>query len=124
MPAVPITVNTLTNWGGVGSDLTTTAGDATNDHTLENNGRTLLLVYNGDVGAHTITITGVASPTNYGSAPTISSSIGAGEIWLFGPFNPAAYNNSSGVVAIGLTTATSIQLAGLLLPQRYEEGQM
>ncbi|GAA2629688.1 hypothetical protein [Streptomyces axinellae] len=72
---------------------TAAAGDATNGHALQNDGRVVLIVDNTgassrDITFHTVrTIDGLTAPTRVESIP-------AGETQVFGPFPAADYGDT------------------------------
>lgn len=71
-----------------------TAGDATNDHYFENDGRTILQVKNTSGGALSVTFDVVLDYAGR-TFPDEATSIPAGETWYFGPFARAVYGQSA-----------------------------
>lgn len=109
MARVSLTVQDIPANGGTLDDITFTAADATNDHSFENDGRCLVLVKNDDASSHTVDVISVADEHGRTGDRTITA--GAGDICISGPFLPANWNQSGGVVHLDLTDDTSMSLA-------------
>jgi hypothetical protein len=92
-------------------EITGIAGDATNDHSFVNDGRTLLYVKNGDVSAKQATVVSVSD--QFGRTGDEVLSVTAGETALFGPFLPAIWNQAGGVVNVDLDADTSVEVAAV-----------
>jgi hypothetical protein len=90
---------------------------AGNDNYLPtNDGKTVLVVHNADVGPHTMTV--VAQVNEDGDTNTITQAIGAGEIVLVHPLRQADYNIRTpsadrGKVNVDFTTATSVTIGAV-----------
>lgn len=88
-----------------GADVALTAADATNKQEATITGRELILAYNSDSGAHTVTFTSIAD--DLGRTGDITSySVGAGEFALFGPFTLKGWQQSNGKVYFEANDAT------------------
>lgn len=90
MPRVDVPVTQSSRAGTVLPAATT--GDATNNHSVANDGRVILMVKNTNATstARSITFYTVRSIDGL-TAPTRVESIPAGETQLFGPFDPNDY---------------------------------
>lgn len=73
-----------------------TAGDATNNHSVANDGRVILMVENSGASSRDITFYTTVSVDGL-TAPTRVESIPAGETQLFGPFPVNDYGSSLAV---------------------------
>jgi hypothetical protein len=113
--AIPLTASA--SWGGGTGDITYTAGDAANDHQFANNGRELLLVKNGSGGGIAISIPRVANYRTTEVTTASGATVGATKEQVFGPFDPAVFNQSGGVVHVDITTDTSLEFAVISLPK-------
>lgn len=93
----------------------TFASAAGGGDTFRNDGKTLLEVVNGSGADITVTIT---TPATAGGIAIDNPAIvvTAGERRHIGPFEPALFNNSSGLVAITYSGVTSLTIAALRLP--------
>lgn len=113
MARTPLTVQDIDNDG---LKATYTSGDATDDHEFQNDrGDVFLHVLNGGASAcvvdiiTTYTAAGLALDDAGGSVP-------AGEDWFFGPFNPALFNQSTGLVNVDIDQDSSVTLAAIRMP--------
>lgn len=94
MPRVAVPVTQSSRAGTVLP--TATTGDATNNHSVANDGRVILMVKN--TGATSRNITFALTTTVDGLAVTARvEAIPAGETQLFGPFDPNSYGTSLSV---------------------------
>lgn len=87
-----------------------------------NDERTILMVTNGGGGSITVTITAQDTSETVPGFGTVSKangggSVGAGATKLFGPFPAAAFNNSSGEVAVTYSGVSSVTVAALRVPK-------
>lgn len=90
MPRVNVPVNTITRTGI--APAAEVNGDATNNHQVANDGRTVLLVRNANASATARTLTVVIQGAIDGFAPVPRTySIAAGASRYVGPFDPAIY---------------------------------
>ncbi len=86
-------------------DLAMQAGDvALGNYTALVEGKTLVIIQNTDVGAHTVTITSVADSLNR-TGDVSAYSLGAGELALFGPFKAVGWTHG-GQIWIDVNDAT------------------
>lgn len=91
MPRIAVPVTQSSRAGTVLPAATT--GDATNNHSVANDGRTILEVNN--TGASSRNITFILTATVDGLAVTSRvEAIPAGETQLFGPFDPNTYGTT------------------------------
>ncbi|KKN48917.1 hypothetical protein LCGC14_0648150 [marine sediment metagenome] len=97
--------------GAGASQLTATAGDATNDHEMINDGHTQIIVFNGGVGAVEVTI--ISVNCSHGRTGNIVQSIPAGQDYKFGPFQAAEWNQPAGKLNIDLDIDTSVTLVAI-----------
>lgn len=83
--------------------------------TFKNDGRTFFECINGSGADITLTFT---TPGKVGGVaiadPTVV--VTAGERRKVGPFEPSIFNNSSGLVAVGYSAATTVTVAAIRLP--------
>lgn len=91
MPRAAVSVTQSTRAGTVLP--AATAGDATNNHSVANDGRVILMVNNTGATAHDVTFLTVRSVDGL-TAPTRVESIPAGETQLFGTFDPTDYGTT------------------------------
>ena len=93
MPRVAVPVTQSSRAGTVLPAATT--GDATNNHSVANDGRVILMVKNTNATstARSVTSRTVRSVDGL-TAPTRVESIPAGETQLFGPFDPNDYGTT------------------------------
>lgn len=106
-----------TNRYGDGVTVTLTAASADN-HTMINDGRTILLALNLNAATRDITVTGVASPRTGGDAKTQvhtapAAVAGVPGVAAFGFFDPAAFNQASGVINIDASATADLHLAAV-----------
>lgn len=92
MARVQIPVNAFVR---AGTALTTpTTGDATNNHYMTNDGRTVILVKNTNAGSTARVVTINISQTVDGQAvAAVTHSLAAGASAFYGPFDHAIYGN-------------------------------
>lgn len=98
-----------------GADLVFTAADVGNgNYAVLVDNKTMVLIYNSDVGAHTVTFT--SSPDTLNRTGDITSySVGAGKVAAFGPFRSAGWVNNTNQLDINGNHAT-IGIAVVTLP--------
>ncbi|MER6485761.1 hypothetical protein ABT264_19660 [Streptomyces virginiae] len=87
MPRVVVPVLTADRSGVA---VTQTTGDATNNHTVTNNGRVLIMVENSGATARVVTFN-LARKVDGQSVTARTKSLAAGAKELFGPFDPQDY---------------------------------
>lgn len=121
MARAAITVNQIPASPSLNKAITWTNGNASDDHTMVNTGKTLLLVENTSGGAVYVQVVSVAEG-RYGRTYDIGDgaatiSIANGETRVFGPFPPEGFNQSGGVVNINTTAGgATCRFAGIELP--------
>ncbi len=86
-----------------------------------NDGRTLLYIING---ATAVTVTATAQTTSFekSGVGTVTKAnktitVGANKEGLFGPFEKAAFDNSSGQVALSYDDETNVRVLPLRIPR-------
>ena len=82
---------------------------------LPNDGRTILLVANGDAGVHTVSF---APTQDLGGLVTESANaitVTNGETGIFGPFDGAVFNAPDGNIDVTLDDATAMTYAAVRL---------
>lgn len=77
-----------------------------------NAGRTVLLVKNGDASGKTVTINSQV-PCNQGFDHDVAVTVAAGATETIGPFDPARWNDSSGLVQVTYSAVTSVTVAAM-----------
>jgi len=105
-----------------GADITFTAAGGSGDVVDNSDGKTFLLIKNGDVSSKTVTIaeqisgTTVEDPT-YGtlSKANAAVTVSAGTTASIGPFKKTAFNNSSNQISITYSATTSLTVAAMYL---------
>jgi hypothetical protein len=101
-------------YGAAAADFSLTANDGATDLTTPLvDGKTMIIAYNSDSGAHTITINSVADQFNR-TGDVSAYSIGAGKIARFGPFRTVGWGNA-GALTFDLSDP-KIRVAVLTLP--------
>ena len=96
MPRTALTVTQATRAGVVLP--AATAGDVVNGNSVANNGQVVLIVENTGASARTVTFHTIRSVDGL-TAPTRVESIPAGQVQLFGPFDPTDYGPALGIDA-------------------------
>lgn len=100
-----------------GTDLTWTAGDATEGNSVTLTGREIILARNVDGAAtHSVTIKAVADPYNRSvdATETLATSGSAGDYTAFGPLPRIGWQQSDGALYIDVAN-TSVELCVLRL---------
>lgn len=96
------------------TQLTATAADSSNGHTIANNdGRTLFVVNNGSGSPVTATANGVAGASTFNTAVTKAVTVPAGKIGTLGPFAQGAFNQPDGSVSIDISAQTTITVSAV-----------
>lgn len=96
------------------ADVATEAADDVNGNATPCTGKDLVIVYNGDSGAQTVTFT--AASDEIGRSGTISAySLGAGEYAIFGPFATSGWRQTDGMLYIDASDAL-VELGVLRVP--------
>lgn len=97
-----------------GTAITWTAADATNGNQFTLTGKQLVLVYNSDTSAHSVTVT--SSADEYGRSGDITAeSVAAGAYKMFGPFKLPGWVQTDGNLYLSADSAT-ISFAVITLP--------
>lgn len=100
----------------------TYASAAGGGDTFPNDGKTMLHVKNGGGSSITLTVTTQVTSQNVpGLGPVDVANetytVANGSERMIGFFNPSRFNNASGQVAIGYSSATSVTVAAIRTPQ-------
>lgn len=96
---MPRTALTVTQASRAGTVLpAATAGDVANGNSVANNGQVVLIVENTGASTRTVTFHTIRSVDGL-AAPTRVESIPAGQVQLFGPYDPTDYGTTVGVNA-------------------------
>lgn len=112
MPRTDIPVINIAENNKAAVVITTIAGDAANDHSFKNDGRTLLHVNNAGGAGITATVKGVADENGRLLDQTVA--VGVGLIGVIGPFRTAGFNQpTTGVVNVDLDTDASVTVTAL-----------
>ena len=117
MPRTNIAVTTITE--AAVAEPAAIAGDATNDHSFTNDGRTFLRVKNTGAGAQTITIitSQVVGPLGDLAVADRAISVPASAIRYIGPFSSSLYGQPSDSGKVWVDVAeTTWELQALSLP--------
>ena len=97
-----------------------TAADATNDHFMYNDGRTVLVCKNKSAGAIDVTIVGVTNQNGRTGNLVLSVPAKTGEadgVAVAPLLNPESWNGALGKVSITVTVDTDLSFAALRFPQ-------
>ena len=105
---------TLPIGAGTASPTLTSNSDPLSRSTPLVDSKTMVLAYNSDVSAHTITFTSVPDSINRGGDIT-GYSVAAGAIALFGPFKSVGWSQAGNLLFIDVADA-HVQLSVLQLP--------
>ena len=107
MATITVTTTSADAGYNMTDDLTAAAGGG---DAFANDGNTFFVVANGGGGAITFgATTANTAGKNAFAIADASVSVGAGKTYIFGPFEPGIFNNSSAQVAVtysGVTTVT------------------
>ena len=110
---------TITNGAHVGVGGTPAGfGQAANagGDTFQNDGNTLLWVYNGGTSSITVTVTAQSAGPWDDTPKNETITVPAGEWRLAGPFAPQRFNNTNGQVALSYSGVTSVVVGAIKLP--------
>lgn len=111
MPRTSIPVQENPAHGGDIDQISWTAADQANGMEFKNDGRTILLMKNGDASPHTATIDSIAC--SHGRVGDGAIVVPAGEEGLGGPYPPAEFDQSGGVVHVDFDDDTSVEVAAV-----------
>lgn len=94
-----------------------TSGDATNDHEFQND-RGDIILHVKNAGASPCVVDIITAATFAGLAlDDAGGTVATGTEAFFGPFDPALFNQSTGLVNVDLDQDSSVTLAALRLPK-------
>ena len=113
MPRVDLSVQQMDF--NVGLTPTTTAGDATENHSFTNTAADIFLYVN-NAGGSAITVTAVTPQTITSANLTVEDrayTVAAGAIMFIGPFPSATFNQTDDKVHIDLSADTSVTVAAI-----------
>lgn len=117
MPRTAIPVDVLPIYGTGVATLSGVAADATNDHDMENNGKTLILLENNSGGAVTATVLSVVDPFGRTGDITMSAAALASDVpgkSIAGPFLPSVFNQGGGSkLHVDTAAGSTIRIYGL-----------
>ena len=92
----------------------TYASAAAGGDTVDNDGKTVLHVKNGDASEHTVTVASqVTSPEPGTAAQDVSVAIPAGEERIIGPFQRSGFNDANDEIVISYDAVTSVTVAAI-----------
>ena len=92
----------------------TYAAAASGGDTVDNDGKTVLHVKNGDSSELTVTIASqVTSPEPGTTATDVAVAIPAGEERIIGPFQASGFNDASDELSISYDAVTSVTIAAI-----------
>jgi len=100
-----ITVQDSPSNGQPIESLAFTVGDVTGMEFL-NDGKTLVIVHNTDVGAHLVTISGQPGADSGRSTPDVTLTVPASGYAIAGPFKTSNFNTATGAVECTPADAT------------------
>lgn len=92
MPRTAITLQEVAKNNG--AELTDVNANQPNGQLFENDGRTELVVHNGDASSRTCTVVGVAC--SHGRTASLAVAVAAGKRAVLGPFDKELFNQPSG----------------------------
>jgi len=99
------------------ADMVMAAADVSGYNQFVASGNDLVVAFNSDSGAQTLTINSVADP--YGRTGNITTySIGAGEYAIFGPFRQDGWMQTDGKIYLAASSAL-VKLGVITLPGTY-----
>lgn len=107
MPRTSIAIQSIPRNGG--AQLVSVTPDAANGNSFTNDGKTELIVHNGDAAPHTVTVRSVNDP--YGRTGDVAVPVAAGERAFLGPFEQNLFNQADGTVNVDWTASTSMKVA-------------
>lgn len=110
MARTALTVTTLEgafgDYGANEADITMAAADVANGNSIDGlKEGDIVIAYNSDVGAQTVTFTSVADPSTGRTGDITAYSIGASEYAAFGPFKSRGWRQSDGDLYIDASDA-------------------
>jgi hypothetical protein len=106
MPRTAIALQTITR--NAGAVLTEVTPDAVNGNNFVNDGKTELVVHNGDAAPHTCTVRSVAC--SHGRTGDIVTVVAAGKRAVIGPLDQNAFNQPDGTVNVDWDASTSVKV--------------
>jgi hypothetical protein len=97
--------------GNGGAQLTEVTPDAVNGSMFDNDGRTRLVVHNGDAASKTVTIRAVSC--SHGRSVDVVQVVAAGARAVFGPFDQSLFNQpgptDQGKVYVDWSASTNVK---------------
>ncbi|MCU1285932.1 MAG: hypothetical protein JWO13_2282 [Acidobacteriales bacterium] len=108
MPRTALAIQQITRNNG--AQLVSVVPDAANGNNYVNDGRTELIVHNGDAAPHSVTIKSVPAG-DYGRSGDIVVAVAAGERAALGPFDKVGFNQADGTVNVDWTSSVSMKVA-------------
>lgn len=86
------------------SSITPVAADVSNGNSFTHTGREILIAYNSDTAAHTVTVTSVADAT--GRTGDTTKNINGGAYYVFQQFPALGWRQTDGTIHFSATDAT------------------
>lgn len=109
MPLTSIAVQAIAK--NAGAELVDVNADQANGNKFLNDGRTRLVITNGDGSPRTATVTSVADP--FGRTGDVAVIVTNGKSAVIGPFDPLLFNQADGTITLnwsaGTTTAVKVR---------------
>lgn len=106
-----ISALTFTTWASAGTG---------NGYTFANDGRTFMIIVNASAGDRTVTVPNAGSTVYQGitiaSKTQVITTAKTGIVWV----PPAIYNDSTGVTAVDIDSATSVTFAVVQMPSNFQ----
>jgi hypothetical protein len=113
---VALAPQSLALYGEGIDDVVFTAASSDN-HTMLNDGKTILICLNQNAATRTVTAVGVAGPRTGGDAKSAAVTVPEGnvtpQVAVLGPLVPSAFNQASGVVNINCSATADLLLAAV-----------
>ena len=112
MARVVIPIVTIPNQGAIENlETFAVASDTANNHTLDNDGKVELHVYNQAVGALQVTVVSVAEPGFGRTGDLVDTVAAAGGRYSAGPFKPSGWNQGgTSLINIDVDTTDAAML--------------
>jgi hypothetical protein len=109
MPRTAIAIQSVA--GNNGAQLNEVTPDAVNGNMFDNDGRTRLVVHNGDAASKTVTVRAIAC--SHGRSVDVSQVVAAGARAVLGPFDPSLFNQpgptDQGKVYVDWSASTNVK---------------
>lgn len=103
MPRTDVPVQSPASGGN--SQLTKTTADATNNHSVVNDGQVTIYIENGNAGDMAVTVQAVACA--HGRTVNDAATIPTGETYKFGPYPIEEWNQTDGTLQVDIDVGVS-----------------